>query len=248
LQGSPDVTRTDAAIDFDWGNRAPDPAISKDLFSARWTRTLWLDRGTWRFAMTADDGARLWVDNSLVINEWHDQPATTYLADVPLGAGYHAIRMDYYETTGSALARLSYQLLNTLCVNCPGSAPTTPWLGQYYNNMFLQDGPDVIRTDAAIDFDWGDRSPDSHISKDLFSARWTQTARFDTGIYRFHAIADDGVRLYVDGQVVIDEWGNNPGTEFSSEIKLRAGQHAIKVEYYEYGYSAKIKVWWEKLK
>ena len=93
----------------------------------------------------------------------------------------------------------------------------------------------------------GNGSPDKRISRDLFSARWTQTARFEAGVYRFHAMADDGVRVYVDGKAVIDEWANNPGTEFASEVKLSAGNHAIKVEYYEFGYDAKIKVWWEKL-
>jgi hypothetical protein len=246
LGGSPDVTRTDAAIDFDWGNGAPAPGISKDLFSIRWTRTVWLDRGTWRFTLTADDGARLWVDNALLLEEWHDQPPTTYIAETPLGAGYHIIRVEYYEMTGSALARLSYQSLDAACVNC-GSFSTGGWRGEYYDNIYLQGGADVVRTDARLDFDWGSGSPDKRISKDMFSARWTQTPRFEAGTYRFHAMADDGVRVYVDSKAVIDEWANNPGTEFAGEIKLSAGNHAIKVEYYEYGYDAKVKVWWEKL-
>jgi len=58
---------------------------------------------------------------------------------------------------------------------------------------------------------------------------------------------DDGVRLYVDGKLVIDEWESNPVTEFTGDIRLRAGNHAIKVEYYEFAYDARIKVWWEKL-
>ena len=247
LEGDPTVTRTDAAIDFDWGNGSPDPQIEKDLFSARWTRTVWLDRGTWRFTMTTDDGMQLWVDNVLLLREWHDQPPITYIADVPLGAGYHIIQVVYYEMTGSALARLNYRSLNAACVNCPGSIATGPWLGQYYNDLVLQGRADVTRTDAVLDFDWGTGSPDARIPKDMFSARWTQTARFDAGAYRFHAIADDGVRLYVDNKILIDEWANNPGIEFVNDIKLRAGNHVIKVEYYEFGYDARIKVWWERL-
>ena len=242
LEGDPSVTRDDAAIDFDWDQGAPDPRISQDWFSARWTRNLWLNTGTWRFTTTTDDGVRLWVDNTLLVDEWHEQPAMTYSADVLLGAGYHAIRMEYFDSLGYAVARLSVELLNAPCANCPG-----PWSGQYYDNVLPQGGPDVARTDAALDFDWDNGSPDPRIPKDFFSARWTQTAHFDAGIYRFHAIADDGVRLYVDGQVVIDEWGNNPGAELTSDVKLRAGNHAVKVEYYEYAYDARIKVWWEKL-
>jgi hypothetical protein len=247
LQGEPDMTRDDAAIDFDWGQGRPERGLEKDLFSVRWTRSLWLDKGTWRFTMTSDDGVRVWVDNMLVIDEWHEQPVMTYSADVPLGPGYHTIRVEYFESFGYAVARLSYQLLGAGCVNCPGAVATGPWLGQYFDTLLPQGGADVTRTDAAIDFDWGSGSPDLRIPQDMFSARWTQTARFDTAIYRFHAIADDGVRLYIDGKVVMDEWANNPGTEFAREVKVRAGKHAVKVEYYEYGYDAKIKVWWEKL-
>ena len=247
FRSQPDVTRDDAAIDFDWGQGSPDPRISKDWFSVRWTRNLWLDTGVWRFTMTTDDGVRLWVDNTLVIDEWHDQPAMTYIADAALGAGYHIIRMEYYDSLGWAVARLSYQSLNAVCPGCGGVVPTGPWLGQYYDTPFPQGSPDVSRTDAAIDFDWEQGSPDARIPKDFFSARWTQTAHFDAGVYRFHAIVDDGVRLYVDGKLVINEWENNPATEFTGDVKLSAGNHVIKVEYYDFTRDARIKVWLEKL-
>jgi len=91
LAGRPDVTRDDAAIDFDWGPDSPDPRISRDLFSVRWTRSLWVDTGTWRFTVRTDDGVRLWVDSVLLIDQWHEQPQATYTADAPLGAGYHTV-------------------------------------------------------------------------------------------------------------------------------------------------------------
>jgi len=247
LQGLPDVTRDDAAIDFDWGQGSPDPRISRDYFSVRWTRNVWLSTGTWRFTMTTDDGVRFWVDNMLMIDEWHDQPAITYVADVSLGEGYHTFRMEYYDSLGWAVAHLDYQSLNATCPGCPGVVSTGPWLGQYYDTLLPQGSPDVTRTDAAIDFDWDQGAPDARIPKDYFSARWTQTAHFDSGIYRFHAIVDDGVRLYVDGRLVIDEWENNPSTEFTADVKLSARNHAIKVEYYDFTRDAKIKVWWEKI-
>jgi len=58
---------------------------------------------------------------------------------------------------------------------------------------------------------------------------------------------DDGVRVFVDGKVVIDEWEDNPGVEFLGDKHLNAGNHEIKVEFYQKGYDAKLKVWWEKL-
>ena len=75
LQGRPVMLREDPAIDFDWGPGSPTPQLKGDLFSARWTRSLWLGAGTWRFTTRTDDGVRLWVDNILVINQWHAQPS-----------------------------------------------------------------------------------------------------------------------------------------------------------------------------
>jgi hypothetical protein len=112
--------------------------------------------------------------------------------------------------------------------------------------MFLQD-PSFTRADATIDFNWGDNSPGGAVPKFFWSARWTKRASFEAGTYRFHVIVDDGVRLFVDGKVAIDEWEDNPGTEFIHDQHMTAGSHDLKVEYYQKAYDAKIKVWWEKL-
>jgi hypothetical protein len=113
--------------------------------------------------------------------------------------------------------------------------------------MFLQGDPLFTRTDPVLDFNWPLGSPGGGIDRGLWSARWTQTVYFYAGKYRFHAIVDDGVRLFVDGGVVIDEWEDNPGTEFVADKWIGAGNHEIKVEFYQRGHEAKIKVWWEKL-
>jgi len=240
LAGTP-VIRYDAEINFDWGWGPPHPQIGADRFSVRWTRSLWLGTGTWRFTTTTDDGVRLYVDNTLVIDQWKEQPATTYSADVSLNAGYHNVRMEYFELTGLAVAHLNWASVSD------GGAPGAAWLGEYYDNMFLSGSPTFTRFDPAIDFDWGNGSPGSGVPNDLWSARWTQTANFAAGTYRFHIIVDDGVRLFIDGQVVIDEWRDNAGTEFIRDKSLSSGNHTLKVEYYEKGYQAKIRFWWEKL-
>lgn len=252
LAGAASVVRYDKAINFDWGLGWPSPKISADYFSVRWTRSLWLGTGTYRFTVTTDDGVRLWVDNVLVIDQWSEQPGTSFSADVPLGAGTHTIRMEYFELTGIALAHLGWEKISDAgpgpCVGCPiDGAPTGAWLGAYFNDISLGDTPVFTRTDAAIDFDWGRGSPGSDIDVNFWSARWTRTVNFSAGRYRFHVIVDDAVRLYVDGKVLIDEWDDNPGTEFIADKQLSSGNHTIKVEYYERAYDAKIKVWWEKL-
>ena len=87
LSGDPVLTRTDDAIDFDWGAGGPSFVLPFDLFSARWTRTKTYAAGTYRFSVTGDDGIRVLVDGTPVIDGWFYQGPTTYTADVPLSAG-----------------------------------------------------------------------------------------------------------------------------------------------------------------
>jgi hypothetical protein len=251
LAGAPSVIRYDAAINFDWGLGSPHSRLSADCFSVRWTRTQWFNAGTHHFAATVDDGVRLYVDGALVIDQWKEQPAATYTADVLLGAGNHKIVMEYLELTGVAQAHLTLdQAADTgPCGGCqPGtSAPTGAWFGQYYDNQYLQGNPAFTRTDANVDFDWGKTSPGSGVDINFWSARWTQKAAFQSGKYRFHAIADDGVRIFVDGAVVMDAWEDNVGYEHMSDKAMRSGTYEVRVEYFELGHDAKVKVWWEKL-
>ena len=111
LSGSPSLVRDDGvgSLAFDWGTGGPNRCgVGVDQFSARWSRTLSLDAGTYRFTATADDGVRLSIDGQLKINAWIDQAPTSYSADVALAAGSHNVVMEYYEKGGGATARLSW--------------------------------------------------------------------------------------------------------------------------------------------
>ena len=82
---------------------------------------------------------------------------------------------------------------------------------------------------------------------DLFSVRWVSSQNFPTtGLYQFNAIVDDGVRIYVDDNVVLNAWSNHAGTTEIGTANITAGVHTVKVEYYEFGHQAKIIVWWDK--
>ena len=128
-----------------------------------------------------------------------------------------------------------------------GAQPGGAWLGQYYDTPDLA-GSAIQRFDPAIDFDWGDGSPiPGSISDNLFSIRWTRNVQFDSGAYRFYAIVDDGIRIYVDNRVVMNEWHDSSKKTMIADVALTSGVHEVKVEYYEFGYQAYITVWWEKL-
>ncbi len=248
LAGSASLVRYDATVNFNWGAGSPSSKIPADNFSVRWSRTIYLSAGKHRFTITVDDGARLWVDDQLLIDQWGQHTASTYAADAQLGKGYHAVRMEYQELSGSAMAMLSWIEVADGGAS-GGLQPSGAWLGEYFDHIDIGGSPAVQHLDPAIDFGWGQSSPfPNQIGKDFFSVRWTRNVYFDAGTYRFYAWVDDGVRLYVDNILVVDQWRDANGVVFFSDAPVTGGVHEVKVEYYERAYDALISIWWEKLK
>ncbi len=254
LAGSPSLVRNDYAIAFNWGVGWPNPRISADQFSVRWTRTFNLSAGTWRFTVNVDDGARLFVDNVLVIDQWHDYTGQVYTADVPLGAGTHVVRMEYYENMGNAFAYLTYQNVGSgvpIATPLPGVTVTpgptgSAWTCTFYRNQELDDAAGSMIV-PAINFDWGGKSPFSTVPGNLWSMRCTSVQYFpSSGLYNFNARVDDGVRLFVDGNAVINAWTNHAGTVEVGTANLYTGPHTVTVEYYQFGHDSLLTVWWTK--
>ncbi len=229
LSGAPTLTRNDTSINFNWASGSPDASIPADHFSVRWTRSVYFNAGNWRFTATADDGVRVWVDSSLVIDKWYDQPQTTHTGDITLTAGNHTVRMEYYDNTVLAVAQLSYAP-----VSSPPPPPTGAWYGQYFSNVSLAGPPALVRTDASLHFEWGGWSPGPGIPADYFSARWDSTQNLPvTGNYTVMVSSDDGVRAWIDGVLVVDAWYDHPPTLFTTTRYYTAGPHTVRVEFYE---------------
>jgi len=139
----------------------------------------------------------------------------------------------------SALILTPSLTLSETPTHTPTPTPTpTPrtfsdWKGEYFDNPSLSGAPLVVRNDAEINFNWGNGSPDSTIPTDNFSARWTRPLEFPAGIHRFSVSADDGVRLYIDGLLLIDEWHSYSGQTYTRDVNLGAGIHTLRVEMYE---------------
>lgn len=235
LSGNPAVTRDDARIDFNWGGGAPASGVAADQFSVRWTRTLTLEGGRYRFTVQADDGARLWVNNRLIINEWHDASAGTYIAEIDLPGGAIPVQFEYYENQGGAFVLLAYDRI---------SGGGSGWTGAYYNNRTLSGTPALTRADAAINFNWGTGSPATGINSDDFSVRWTRSQNFTAGRYRFSVSSDDGARLWVNGRLLIDAWYDHEAQAFTGEIDLPGGSVPLQLEYYEHGGGARVQLTW----
>jgi len=112
----------------------------------------------------------------------------------------------------------------------------TGLLGEYYNSIDLSGTPVLTRLDETIDFDLGGYSPESSIvNADIFSVRWSGEvlALYDEE-YTFRTRSDDGVRLWVDGSLIIDNWTDHAAAYNTGTIVLEAGKrYDIVLEYYE---------------
>jgi len=116
-----------------------------------------------------------------------------------------------------------------------------PGSGAYFGTLVL------TRTDATVNFDWGSGSPGTGVNSDNFSVRWTGKVQAPvTGNYAFRTVSDDGVRLWVNGQLVINNWTDHaPTTNTSAAIALAAGvKYAVTMEFYERGGGAVAKLLW----
>ncbi|HEX6448140.1 MAG TPA: glycoside hydrolase family 3 C-terminal domain-containing protein [Trebonia sp.] len=129
----------------------------------------------------------------------------------------------------------------------PASAFASPLSAQFYNNMTLSGTPVATRTDPNVDFNWNGASPQSGVNATQWSAKWTGTIDPPaTGTYTFSLTSDDGSRLFVNGQQVIDNWRDQAANTETATVNLTAGQPAdIEVDYYQDGGASSVSLGWQ---
>ena len=193
----------------------------------RWTQTLSVPTASlYSFSTRSDDGIRVSLDGSDVINNWTDHGSTTDLGSRALTVGDHPLVVEYYERGGGAVAQFSYAL---------ASCPAGQWLAQYYTGTALA-GPVVgARCEASITNDWGLGGPTGvGVGVDNFSVRWSQTLSVPSAaLYSFSTQSDDGIRVSLDGSDVINNWTDHGSTTDLGSQALAVGDHPLVVEYYE---------------
>jgi len=123
-------------------------------------------------------------------------------------------------------------------------------MGEYYH-----EGPDdtwddlvMVRLDPTVNFNWGDFSPEPGVvNVDNFKVRWTGEVEIpSTGTWIFHTQTDDGVRLWVNDVLILENWTDHGSTHDQGEITLQGGQrYPIRLEWYENGGGAICQLSWE---
>jgi hypothetical protein len=242
LRGDPVLVLDSPSVNFNWGDGSPGPGVPADNFSARFERTLDLPYGNYELSVTMDDGARVFVNDVLMINAWNESSVRTRTSQMIL-SGPTNFRVSYFEATGQAQLRFSVNRISS----------SEAWTATYFRGQNL--GHDQILTRSEprsnsyqLDYNWGTGSPAPNVPVDNFAARWTGTFHFEGGDYRFNAISDDGIRVYIDGILILNRWANGLHTDVSNTFRnLGVGNHLIVVEYYEAHSDARVRVWWERL-
>jgi glucose/arabinose dehydrogenase len=170
---------------------------------------------------------------------WQTWATTSRLISLPAGVQTMRVVLDNNSPYGSVGNFNWFKLTPSAIASGDGLSAT------YFNNMDFT-GTTVTRIDPRIDFNWGVGSPDSNIAPYSYSARWTGQVKADhSETYTFYTRSDDGARLWVNGQLLIDKWIDQAATEYSGSITLVAGQkYDIKMEYYQNGGGSSARLQW----
>jgi hypothetical protein len=127
----------------------------------------------------------------------------------------------------------------------PPPASSAGLQGDYFGDPTLT-ALKLRRTDATVNFDWGTGAVTTGLGPDNFSVRWTGqvTPRFSEN-YTFFTQSDDGVRLWINGQLIVDDWNQHATSERAGTIALQAGQrYSLRLEYFEYNVDATVRLLW----
>ena len=227
-----------------WGEAAPAEGCPADHFSARFSRSVHVPGGEYTFGLGYDDGARLELDGETVIDGWglSDQH---YVA-LDLTPGLHEMSVEYYDRLGQA--GLTFFWWGPGFELSRETQDSSQWYAEYWANPTLWWDPVVMARDGdgALDHRWTSGSPHHSLPTDHFGSRFRRTLPFDGGRWRFDLFADDGVRFWIDDQLIVDEWQPQRAW-FTPIVTLADGDHALVVDHYENDGWADIQLGWEKM-
>ncbi len=176
------------------------------------------------------------VPNTGGWQNWQDVSSELFLT-----SGKHIITLLFVESNGLNANKLTFTKTQNLNLG-DGTGLT----GNYFSGMNFETSV-FSRTDKTIDFNWGVGSPDAALPIDGFSVRWEgEIQPLFSETYTFAINSDNGRRLWINDQLIIDKWISDWGTEYTGQITLQAGQkYSFKMEYYEEIGGAAAKLEWQ---
>lgn len=239
-----------AQVHYNWGSGGPF-ANHTDDFMAKFDQSQHLNDGDYFVQTVADDNVKVNFDDKTLIDGWYNNSTGQIKRALitKVSKGNHAIQTDFYENWGDAA------IFSDI-------VPFDHWLAYYYPNKNLEGLTPVDAkiiapqgAEKALVENSGEGSPTPKIPADNFSARYTTVKRLPAGEYIIRGKADDGMRVYIDGKLVIDEWDtgkwdkeharkitiqdNTAGSAFGSTNEKDT--HLVEVQYIEEIISSDVK-------
>ncbi len=193
---------------------------------------------------------------------------TVTLADTTAGAAIYYTLDGTAPTTNSILYTAPFTLTNTVGMQAlaakPGEVNSGIVSAGFFNSAFIGAGtglqgdyyanqaktfnnpPTLVRIDPTINFNWNSAPPDPSIGQTDYTVRWTGSVKPQfSQTYTFFATSDDGVRVWVDGQELINGWVDQPPTTYQGSIALNAQQlYNIQIDYYQHLGGAVMQLAW----
>lgn len=219
------LVRDEAAIAHEWGFSAPDPSLPINGFSARYRGVFFFSTATWQFETRADDGLRLWVDGRLVLDAWQGSTGATQRVLVALAEGMHRVELAYHEDSGAAQLALNWSIYQGLPACTP---PTQAWCAEYFEDRAF--GGEISPANHALGTVQLVSEAPGDFGNDGFSVRIHGRFQFAEGFTRFRLQARDGVRLWLDGRLLYQDWRTQAKAEHLVTTYVPAGEHLVRVE------------------
>ena len=260
---TPSVERVDPEINFASTLEAFPGTKLVDNFYVSWTGVIRIPKdGGYTFYLESDDGSRLFLDGKEVVDHGGLHEMSERSGRTQLKAGDHELKVEFFDAGEEAGCILSWEAAGLTKAVVPaaalyhkaaGRAPGL--LAEYYQtpegtedfpDFPASKAPDLNRVDKNINFEsTQDNWPGTNF-KDFFYIRWTGIIRVPAeGKYDFFLDSDDGSRLFLDGKPVVDNGGAHGMEEVSGSTQLTAGEHVLKVEYFEKDIDAGCKFSWK---
>lgn len=205
------------------------------------------------FRSDVDDGIRIWIDGQVVLDALDFVGRQTPSVDVPLTQGTHEIRVDYVEQTQLAFIKLNISRVGSLPPQPPPPSPpgagfnNGPWTVEFFANTNFAGAAASRTVVCCLRFDWNGAPPAPGVPGTFFSARFSQMRYFPSGVYQLVARVDDGIRIYLDGNLIMNEFREQSARTFTANVNLGAGNHSLVVEYVQYGGASNVSLYWDFL-
>lgn len=256
----PVARRNDPHVNWLWASEAPDVGLPGDYFSARWTGFLKApEPGAYTLVLAADHGARLWLDEQPVIDAWTDTKTVYHEAAVELSGQPQAVRIEYHEIAGEAFVgfrwirpgRAAEEEVPTWALFQDVAAAQKADVvaaAAYYDALADSPGAGLLRqvfrgrkmlellgdgTDDRIDRLLPAVKPEEQFPAGSLGIRWRGSIRAPRpGMYRLVAVADDGVRVWIDGKLRIDAWRVGRLSRHMADVPFDDGPHLLRVDYF----------------